>query len=177
MNNLETNRSYRKKWNKNNPWCLTFYSIKGRIEDKSNTSYKRYGGRGIRCLITKEELKKLWIRDKASLMKRPSIDRKNSNGNYTFRNCRYIEISENSKKGGWLGGINRWRKDKGLKLVDNYGKFGKQKMCPFNPCNDSALWNGLCYKHNALQKYRRAKGIIKKMDEKLFYIKKGWKPS
>ncbi len=37
----------------------------------------------------------LWIRDKAGKMKRPSIDRINSGGNYTLNNCRFIELSAN----------------------------------------------------------------------------------
>ncbi len=85
-----------KRRNKSTRWARTFYAIKSRCERKRNASYKKYGGRGIKCLITKEELKTLWFRDKADELKKASIDRIDNNGHYTFDNCRYIEHSINS---------------------------------------------------------------------------------
>jgi len=41
-------------------------------------------------------LKELWFRDKAYNLKRPSIDRKNNNEDYTFENCRFIELGKNT---------------------------------------------------------------------------------
>lgn len=76
------------------PWKATFYFIKLRIKRKDSSYYFR----GIKCLITAEELKILWFRDKAYLMDKPSIDRKENEGNYTFKNCQYIEHKENCKK-------------------------------------------------------------------------------
>lgn len=80
------------------PWKRTLESIKQRCNNPNNEKYYRYGGRGIKCLITEQELKDLWFRDKAYLMKKPSIDRKDNNGNYEYGNCRYIELSENTKR-------------------------------------------------------------------------------
>ena len=85
---------YKNRWDKF-PWEKTYWNIKGRCEYKSHDRYKYYGGRGIQCLITKNELKFLWFRDKAHLLKKPSIDRKNSDGDYISENCRYIEFTEN----------------------------------------------------------------------------------
>ena len=59
---------------------------------------RRPNRRKMRCLITAEELKILWFRDKAYLMKKPSIDRKNNEGDYTFKNCQYLEHKLNSGK-------------------------------------------------------------------------------
>lgn len=82
----------------NTPWKYSLDRIKQRCNNKNNPDYNLYGGRGIKCLITEEELKFLWFRDNAYQLKIPSIDRKNSNGNYTFENCQYIEQRENISK-------------------------------------------------------------------------------
>ena len=99
-------KEYAKEYAKRKPWVIIRGYISARCNDPSNTSYIRYGARGVKCLITSDELKMLWFRDKAYLMKRPSIDRK-ENGNYTFNNCRFIELSLNSINGG--------KKTKGIK--------------------------------------------------------------
>ena len=79
-------------------WIKTYFSILARCNCKSNVSYKYYGNRKVKCLITPKELKYLWFRDKAYLMKKPSIDRINTNGNYELKNCRYIEFIENCSR-------------------------------------------------------------------------------
>ena len=86
---------YRKNRHKYYPWIITYYNINTRCNCKKHPNWKDYGGRDIKCLITKEEIKKLWFRDKAYLMKKPSIDRINNDGHYTYKNCRFIELSEN----------------------------------------------------------------------------------
>lgn len=91
-NNQETTRA----WAKNNPWSVAFNRIRSRCNNPNTPGYSRYGGAGIRALITVQELKKLWIRDGASAMEKPSIDRIDAKGDYTFENCRFIEHSINS---------------------------------------------------------------------------------
>ena len=81
-----------------NPWLRTFNNIHSRCTNKKIRSYKDYGGRGIKCLITPEELKTLWFRDKAFEMKKPSIDRIDNDGNYEFDNCRFMEKDDNTNK-------------------------------------------------------------------------------
>lgn len=76
----------------------TYSRIWHRCEDKKTRCYKYYGARGIRCSITKEELEFLWHRDYAANMKRPSIDRIDPDGSYELDNCRFMELSENSKR-------------------------------------------------------------------------------
>lgn len=85
----------KKIYNQKNPWINVLCCIRQRCTNKNKDGYKYYGGRGIKCLITAEELKILWFRDKACLMKQPSIDRIDSNGNYEFENCRFIELKKN----------------------------------------------------------------------------------
>jgi hypothetical protein len=83
---------------KKNPCKYILKSIKQRCTNQNQECYKYYGGRGIKCLITEEELKKLWKRDNASKMICPSIDRIENNGNYTVDNCRFIEHIDNIKR-------------------------------------------------------------------------------
>jgi hypothetical protein len=91
---LKLHKNIRQKY----PWKNIFKCIKQRCNNKRSLDYRYYGNRGIRCLITEEELKQLWFRDKAYLMKRPSIDRIDNNGHYTYGNCRFIENAENAVK-------------------------------------------------------------------------------
>ena len=98
------------------PWRKTLNDIKQRCENPKNPAYKYYGGRGIQNLITEEELKFLWFRDKAFELKRPSIDRINSDGNYEISNCRYIELSENSKR---VDNSSKWKQILQLDLQGN----------------------------------------------------------
>ena len=83
----------REKLKKERPWAVVYTYIIDRCR-----RYERYVSRGIKCCITKDELKTLWHRDKAWLLERPTIDRKDNNGNYTFENCRFIELVENAVK-------------------------------------------------------------------------------
>ena len=97
---LTYRRSYIKIYNKTHKGRLIqrWIGIQKRCHDPEDKSYKWYGGRGIKNLLTVKELEILWERDGASLMEKPSIDRKNSNDNYTFDNCEFVEMVENLKR-------------------------------------------------------------------------------
>lgn len=84
-------REYKAK----NPWTICFYAAKQRCINKNDPGYKHYGGRGIRFLLTMAEIKEIWARDRAHLLKNHSLDRININGNYESSNCRFIELSLN----------------------------------------------------------------------------------
>jgi len=76
------------------PWAKTYKRIITRcIYDKNHPYYKK-----IKCLITIRELEILWFRDGASKLSQPSIDRIKGKANYTFDNCRYIELEKNQKR-------------------------------------------------------------------------------
>lgn len=87
-----------KEYCKKYPWKIVFNSIKQRCNNPKNKDYKNYGGRGIKCLITVKEIKKLWFRDKAYNLNQPTIDRKNNDKNYTIKNCQFIEMLDNIAK-------------------------------------------------------------------------------
>jgi hypothetical protein len=88
-----------KERRKNKPWVKYLESLRHRCNYIGDDSYKYYGGRGIKALITLKEIEILWFRDKAYLLKEPSIDRKDSNANYTFENCRFRELKDNCQDG------------------------------------------------------------------------------
>lgn len=91
---VEANRRYYK----NNPWAGRLRQMRYRCNNKNDARYRNYGGRGIKCFLTMENMKCLWVRDKAYLMENPSIDRIDNNGHYIFDNCRFIELADNISK-------------------------------------------------------------------------------
>lgn len=77
--------------------CLM--NARGRCNNPKTHQYKYYGGRGIKCELTHEDVIRIWKRDKAYLMECPTIDRINSDKNYTLNNCRFLEFWENRSLG------------------------------------------------------------------------------
>lgn len=63
-----------------------------------NNPFKYYGGKGIKVKMTKIDFLYLWNRDKAYLMKKPSIHRAYNNKHYEIGNCAFIEW-ENHNRG------------------------------------------------------------------------------
>ena len=81
------------------PWYKHLISLRSRCSYTKCKYYKK----GIKSFLTEEDIKELWFRDKAYLLKQPSIDRKDNNGHYIKDNCQFIEFVENSRKGGIYG--------------------------------------------------------------------------
>jgi hypothetical protein len=61
-------------------------------------AYSDYGGRGILCLLTPEDVKEIWVRDEAWNMLKPSLDRIDPEGNYSSENCQFLEFIDNVRK-------------------------------------------------------------------------------
>jgi len=48
--------------------------------------------------MTMQDFEHLWFRDNAFMMDRPSIDRRDSTEHYELNNCRFLELSTNSRR-------------------------------------------------------------------------------
>ena len=83
------------EWIKANPWYVSFRNAKNRCLNPNDPAYEDYGGRGIKFLMTLDDFKFLWFRDKAYNMEVPTVDRLDSNSNYQVDNCEYVELQEN----------------------------------------------------------------------------------
>ena len=87
-------KRYIEKYNKTYPWAKCMRGIISRCSGKIQPYHKR----GIKNFLTIKNLKILWFRDKAYLLKEPSIDRIDTHGHYTLENCRYIELTANKRR-------------------------------------------------------------------------------
>ena len=83
---------------KNRRWESNFRSARGRCKYPSSGGYARYGGRGIKFGLTKDQVKFLWDRDNAKDMREPTLDRIDNDGNYVLENCRFMERKFNKTK-------------------------------------------------------------------------------
>jgi len=123
-----------RKFYKTHPWCLHYKTAKARCEDIKGSHYHRYGGRGIEMLMTKDDFKFLWFRDKAYNLKRPSVDRIDNDGHYSTKNCQYMEFDKNSnkdrdhkgKKNPFYG--KHHTKESKIKLQEYQKRLGKLKQ-------------------------------------------------
>lgn len=70
-------------------------AIRQRCNNPNTKGYQYYGGRGIKCRITLDELETAYHRDRANQFDRPSVDRLDNDGDYCFGNIRWIEWIEN----------------------------------------------------------------------------------
>lgn len=95
LKNKEKIKLNLKEYYKKYPYMMSFYKARNRCNNKHDIGYKSYGGRGIKFLMIVKDFKALWFRDKAWLLKNPSIDRIDNNKNYSIENCRFIELSQN----------------------------------------------------------------------------------
>jgi hypothetical protein len=86
------------KWRELNPWYNLLRYARERCSRRDHDAYHYYGGRGVKCLLTVKEMRQLWERDKGWKLKRPSLERKDSKGDYTFENCEVIELEENLER-------------------------------------------------------------------------------
>lgn len=93
-------RQYRYK--KAHPYARHLEYAKRRC--KEGRPYLGDGSPGaVSCILTLDDVRALWHRDRASEMKKPSLDRIDAKKGYTFQNCRYLEFRWNARR-AWDGG-------------------------------------------------------------------------
>jgi NUMOD1 domain len=97
-NNKEKIVARKRIHHREHPEIIIYHDIWHRCNNPKNKEFSNYGDRGIQCLITRDEIYKLAIRDNYWGFKKPSIDRIDNDGNYTFENCQFIEFEENKIK-------------------------------------------------------------------------------
>ena len=78
------NKAYR-------PWVWSYYNCRERCNNPKYREYKYYGGKGIKCLMTLEDFRFIYKRDKAYLMVNPTISRRSHKDHYRIDNCLYEE--------------------------------------------------------------------------------------
>lgn len=79
------------------PWLKSLEHVRRRCAPSG-----QYGKKGRKNHLTSADAKYLWFRDKAYLMDKPSIDRKDHRKTYTIENCKFIEYIAQCKEGGEL---------------------------------------------------------------------------
>lgn len=104
----------------------SFGNIWNRCNYSGTNKYEYYGGKGVKCLLSLEDLVYLWKRDKADSMEIPSVDRIDHNGHYTIENCRFMEFSENRKRRA-TDTVVLYKPTK--KLLDTLKLFNVRKLC------------------------------------------------
>ena len=88
--------TYTAKHKISHPWMKIYKHALSRCNHK-NTYYYR---KGIIFNITPTEMKKLWFRDKAHLMKQPNIHRIDNTKGYLYENCQFLERKSHMQKHG-----------------------------------------------------------------------------
>ena len=68
-----------------------------RCTEPKNNRYQYYGAKGIRCLLSHEDIFWLVKKYKAEEMKKPQLHRAEDNLDYTRENCCFIEASDHSR--------------------------------------------------------------------------------
>lgn len=102
---------YRRTYLAKHPWARKYTSSK--ISSKP---------RGLEHALKVKDFKDLWFRDKAYLLKEPSIDRIDPSKGYIQGNCRYIERSENCRLGRLGKKLTEKQKEMAIKNLHWYAK-------------------------------------------------------
>ncbi len=100
------------------PWMKHYADALKRCNKKYKQCYKTE----TKFLLSQEEIRFLWFRDKAMDMHQASLDREDSSEHYTYDNCRFIEMSINRKLPRRKP-VTSGNKYKGVWRIKRNGKF------------------------------------------------------
>lgn len=120
MSERKKSTKYARAFYARNPWLRSWQWAKRRCEDPRHRCYGSYGGRGVKFLLTKDEVRRLWERDGAGAMVRPTLDRIESEVHYTFENCRFVEFEQNAS----TADKRHWRTRTAIKDAEALGEVG-----------------------------------------------------
>jgi len=84
-----------KRYHERKPWVRFVHWAQDRCKTHNMEKYPYHAGKGIICSLTAAQAEILWNRDKASSLRKPSLDRVDVMGDYVFDNCRFIEFRDN----------------------------------------------------------------------------------
>lgn len=111
-------------------------SMKSRCYNKSHTSYRNYGGRGIQVCERWRYDFPTFLNDMGNRPSKHTLDRIDNDGNYTPGNCRWATYKEqlNNKRGnrlltldGKTQTVSQWSTETGIKywtLSQRVGRYG-----------------------------------------------------
>lgn len=98
------------------PWLGRWAAAVSRCKSKTTT----HGIKGIKVLMTPDEVKAIWRRDKAHKMKFASLDRIDPTWHYHSRNVRFIPRSINTSRCRYIPHRGRTMKDRLLRIDEKY---------------------------------------------------------
>jgi hypothetical protein len=81
------------------PWVKFVCWARRRCDPRASRWKPFYFDKGITCHIDSKDTQKIWIRDDADKLTRPSLDRINPNFGYVPWNIRFIEFEDNVRMG------------------------------------------------------------------------------
>lgn len=99
------------------PWAVAYNNILSRCTKPRSNGYKYYGGNGVLCLVSSAELREMFIREKAYMLKIPSVDRIDPRGHYEPSNVRWVEFSDNRAMRGIDHPSHRLEMDEARKKI------------------------------------------------------------
>lgn len=91
---------------KKHPFYVAWVNMKSRCDNPKSIQYKYYGGRGIVYEPTWKEFKVFYDDMFEYWHLGLELDRKNTNANYNFANCRWITHAEQCKNRNKRGYLN-----------------------------------------------------------------------